>query len=456
MTQALVVLVAASTALGALYVLWRPHWAFILVAALYPLEQLLQSYIPFLAAHTVVINYAIGFLALVALMMRTFRREQVTSGLANGVTVTVLLLYLQLIVGMLLYPAVPELSKKNFLHNYPIWILLLGIFPLLVRDLADFRRLVTGLMVIGSLIAILVMLNPHTAYISGRLHLDLGYQFAGNALATAELGAMAALVAALIRPTGALLYNILRVTTFLSGFGLAILTGSRGQVLAGALSGVLVYPIARKVANPKQFLVNCAGFAILLLGIYVSFKLFVGDVNRERWDVHGLLLAMVGRYEMAWTLFSAWLESPEHWLFGLGPTAYMSLTGHLYVHNVPVEILCEHGLVGASFFGIMSFFMARHALALWKIHQDDPPMRAAVGVLVGICLYSLLLSLKQGSFIHPVPFCWWLVLAKISKHEQMVHAENPLEQEHESEDGQLEPIPDSDDQDNRYALGYSS
>src|SRR5690606_34297781 len=83
-----------------------------------------------------------------------------------------------------------------------------------------------------------------------------------------------ALLAVLIRPSGIRpMFNALRAACFLAGMGCAIASGSRGQVLATIICGVLFFPLARRLANPRQFLTTAFGFLLVLGGIYISFNL---------------------------------------------------------------------------------------------------------------------------------------------------------------------------------------
>jgi O-antigen ligase len=155
------------------------------------------------------------------------------------------------------------------------------------------------------------------------------------------------------------------------------------------------------------------------------FKLFVGAQNRERWDIWMMFQDTMLRMNMVNELLTAYLASPSHWLFGLGTQAYpafSSLQHADYVHNVAAEILCQHGIVGFALFIGMIVLLIKHTYRLWMMYYDDPAMRSTVAVLTAICFYSLLLSLKQGSVCYPQPFYWWLVLAKLAYHEELVWA----------------------------------
>lgn len=453
MIQYLQFLIIAAAVGGLLYVFLRPHWVFVLVIVLWPMEQLLQVYVPFFSAHREWFNYIIAGIAVVAVGLRIARKEAIVSGIRNPVTTCVTLLYLLWTAGLLYTPAIEE-ALLYFWTGLPYLLLLLVFFPLLVLDIFEFRTMLTGLMLLGSTIAVLIMINPHSSFIGGRLFLDLGMlsgrdQY-GSPLALGEMGGLIALTAALVKPPRPnQLYTLIRIAAFVAGFGLAIGSGSRGQVLAAGICGVLFYPMARRLSNPKQFFINVIGFAVLCAGIYLVFLMFVSHQNRARWDIILMLKDTTGRLEMVWQLFEAYLASPAYWLFGLGTSAYAYVGGQGgYVHNVAAEILCQHGLVGATLFIVIIITTIKYGQGLWMLYRDDASMRATVALLLAICGYALLLSLKQGSISYPAPFFWWMVLAKLYAHEKRVLALSGVPEHKPHEDEHTEIT------DKGYVLGY--
>jgi hypothetical protein len=425
MMQFLGLMIAVGAVIGVIMTLLRPHWAFVVVVAMWPLEQLLQAYLPLLGAHRSIVNYSIALLGGLAAVLRLFRREATLGGYFNPVTFLTFCLYVLWAVGILYSPA-REVGADGFWFAVAYQLLLMGVLPLLVADMFEFRRMLPGLMVLGSIISMLIILNPSSSYHSGRLYLDLGMigggvTNAGNPLALAEMGGLIALVAALARPERkSSIMNIVRAVAFFAGMGLAIGSGSRGQVLAASLSGIVFFPVSRKLANPKQFVLGTVGFAMLVVAILVVFKVFIGAQNEKRWDPVGMLTDTTGRLDMVWNLFSHWLASPSHWLFGLGTFAYASISPDdaQYVHNVAAEMLCEHGVVGAALFVLIAILTVRAGRQLWGMYKDDPSMRATIALLMAICVYFLLQSLKQGSMSYPSPFYWWIILTKLSTHHQ--------------------------------------
>ena len=202
--QAIGLLIAVALLISLLYVLWRPHWAFLLIILMYPLEQLLQSYLPTLITFGKAVNWAIGIVCLAAATMAIIRGQPVIRPAFNLASLSTIGLYIIVLAGLTWTPA-PDYANETIRGNFQYWGLLLVVAPLLLRDLEMFRRILTPLLALGTLVAVLIIINPKSSYYGGRLMLDLGMLDSGgaNPLALARLGGLMALVAALMRPARA-------------------------------------------------------------------------------------------------------------------------------------------------------------------------------------------------------------------------------------------------------------
>jgi hypothetical protein len=426
MSAILASLTAVFALLGAALIIARPYWAFVAVAAMFPIEQLLQAYFPFLQVHTTYVNVAIGGLALFAFLVRVSKREDVFSGLNNPVTLLVCAQFALWMIGTL-YSGQVAPDETHIRTTGPYLLLRLALLPLLIIGIDEFRRMTTGLMLVGSVLAILIILNPNTSYWAGRLTIDLSMMSrsadqVGNPLATATLGGTMALIAALIVPQRKSPFIfVLRISAFVLGMGLAIGSGSRGQVLATVVACIMFFPLARRLNNPRNFVLTMLGGLVVAVGVYATFQFFIGDQNRERWDPVMMVRDIAMRFDMCWWYLAAWISSPGHWLFGLGTNAWMGIGADRfnsdYVHNIAVEILCEQGLVGATIFIAMTVLVIRSGLRLWRLAADDPSYRSVAAILLAICAFDLFNELKQGNISSGIPFFWWMVLAKIAFHE---------------------------------------
>jgi hypothetical protein len=416
-----------ATIIGLIAVLFRPHWAFVVVIAFFALEQLARTFFPVFSVHGAFLNYAMVALAMLAVFLRITRREPIFSGLNNPVTYLVFAQYGLWLLGML-YSPVPESAAYSLL-SWPYIVLYLCILPLLIIDLEEFHKSLMGLMVVGIICALMIFLNPRASYYGGRLVLETGTtavrkDIYGNPLAVAELAGIVALIAALLVPhTKRGMFGVMRVVGFILCLGLAVGSGSRGQVLAAVVAGVLFFPVARRLANVRGFILTSLGLMVLVVAIYATFSIFIGEQNRGRWSMDLLSSHFEGRYEMALRFVDAWSSSPSSWFFGMGTNAWSSISGVSgqgdYVHNIAVELLCEQGLVGASIFVLTIVLTIVGGKRMWSMYKDNPAMRSAVALFFALSAYSLFNALKQGSITSVDPFYWWLLLSKVARHEQL-------------------------------------
>jgi len=433
----LALITALSMLVGLLCILWRPQYAVVLVLTMFPLEQLLQSYFPFLLYNPKAFNIAVLAVTGIALLSRVSRAEPMAMGYRNIVVVTVWLLYGLTWLSVLYTPASGN-AMTSLLEGLPYYFFMLLILPLLIYDTESYRRILFGLMIAGAAICVLIYLNPSASFYGGRLMIEFdpfAAERRGNPLAVADLGGVISLVAILYRShrAGLAVFGM-RVAIVLIGLGLAVATGSRGQVLVAVGAALIFFPVSRGVANARQMVVVVGGLLVMVVAIRLVFSTFITFENEERWGVDAMSDGMTERIDMARALLSWWLSTPVAWPMGLGVNAYTAMDPmNPYVHNLLVEVLCEEGLVGISLLGIAMWFTFDAGRKLLAMKRSDPEQRAAVATLAALCVYSFLLGLKQGSFIGgPGVFLGWILLTKIHRTEQMIADQEAASAEEES------------------------
>jgi hypothetical protein len=421
-------LVACCVLAGIVAVVRRPQYAVALLLMMFPLEQLLQCYYSFFLYNPMAINLGVAVLAGIGLTTRLAGGEPITKGYSNGVTFFALALYALTWLNLVQSPVAHEVAQF-MTPGLAYFVLMLVMLPMLVADTESFRRILFGFMIAGTTICVLILVNPNASFYAGRLTLDIGaFTTAGrgNPLALAGLGGQIAVVAILYRPQRAgLLVLGLRVAAVLIGLGLAISSGSRGQVMASIFVAMLFFPVARRIANVRQFFAVVFGLGAIAFLFRFLFSTFITSDNSTRWDSSSFSAGMDDRVVQINALLGAWLNHPAQWFFGLGTGFYRSLdTGNLYVHNILVEVLCEQGLFGLGLLGAVLWFAFDAGRKLLALRKDDPELRAAVATLCALSTYDFLLSLKEGSFTAGVGvFMMWFLLAKISRTEQIDAAE---------------------------------
>lgn len=420
----LAAITAACALLGLLAIVYRPQYAVVLVFVMYPLEQLIQSYFPWFLYNPRVFNVVVLAMTAMAFFSRLTKSEPVARGYLNAVTVSVWLLYALVWVSLLYSPSRAH-AFDIMVAGIPYYFFMLVVLPLLISDTESFRRILFGLMIAGLTICILIYLNPATSFYGTRMSIEFdpfGNQRRGNPLAVADLGSVISVVAILYRPQRASpLLLALRIAVVMIGLGLAVSTGSRGQVLAAVGAALVLFPFSRGLANARQLFTVSLALLLMVMVIRTVFSAFISDHNEQRWGVEAMSASMDDRINMARSLLGLWLSTPFAWPMGLGAGAMNAIDPtQLYVHNMVVEVLCEEGLLGITLLGIAVWFTIDAARKLMVLKRDEPELRAAAATLAALALYHFLCGLKQGTFIGaPGVFLCWFLLSKIHRTEQM-------------------------------------
>jgi hypothetical protein len=427
-------ILTALVALGMMYLIiqgiLKPQWALLLVLSFLPLEQLLASYIPPLARQSWITNVAVGIVAIIALCIEFLRGNKPLNGYFNLTWMLVFALYVFTAFGIAWSP-IPEAGKYFLRTGFPYYMLLLVILPALIRDMENIRRFAVPFMIIGSAIIILILNSPRTEIYGGRLFVDLSYSTGSSndrasPLSTAELGGAILIVAALFRPSRYIKpIFVLRVVSIFAGMGIMVLSGTRGQLVFALGLSVMFFPLAYRIKNVAQFFLTSGAVAMLCGLFYVAIKFFFtsGEAS-DRWTAAGISQGLSSRGYYARTMLDEYLSNPSALMGGLGSGAFNAYVDEksenfLYPHNLLVEVLTEHGLIG---FGILlGIFMTTGlaALRLFRYYRDDLVYRPVLAILLAMCAYVTLISMKQGSYaLIPLPFYWYLVLSKIDRRVQ--------------------------------------
>ena len=445
----LALIVAGCFLAAAVFVLWRPQYAAVGLLVMFPLEQLAQSFFPIAQQRPVLVNAGVAIVAAFAVALRFWRREPIGLGYSNPTSWLLWMLYGLFWMTLAWSPAMgPALGLM--IPGVPYYIVLMILLPLLVTDVTSIRPVFVGLLVVGTGIAALILASPSAGFYAGRFVVQLegiGAGERGNPLALAEMGGMMVVVGALLVGSKKnILFLALRLGAILIGLGLAISSGSRGQVVAAVMAVFLFFPLARGIGNIKQV----AGLGVAVVAFYfilsMAFSLFVGAENETRWDVDRLQGGVESRLEHASTLLEAFIEAPGAWLLGLGSNAFNYYSrGGKYVHNVIIEMLCEQGVVGLTLLLLATGFAAKAGWRLIQLNRDDPVRRSTVAALGALAVYMFLLALKQGSSLGaPSAFYLFVVIAKLAVVEERIALNASIDAETHDALGSAEDDPEDD------------
>jgi len=424
-------LMLVGMAAGMLYSFSRPPFAFVLVVCLYPLKQLQMTYMGFFAQNSSYFNFLVFACVAAGVLGNLTRNRAAMGGFLNKANVLLLLLYVYVLMGVAWTP-VADNAWARIRDGAPYWAMQVLLLPFLFSSLDDVRKTFVPAMLVGLLSCVLFFTNPNASFYAGRLTLNIplaGMEYRGNPLATAQLGGHIAIIAALMLPLRAgWLLNGVRMAALFMGLGMAVAAGSRGQLAAAVLSILLFYPLARRVANIRQFFLTATGVAVFGLVGIIAIKFFLGQDAEQlgRWNITEWGKQTGERSADAFHLIEAWWANPGAWALGLGTNYFSFLRGEpmSYAHNVLLELIGENGLVGITMYLVVAWLVFTSARDLWRMFSEDPAGRATLACLFAQAIFLTILSYKQGTFVGlPEPYYIWVLITKLAVTERVRQSE---------------------------------
>jgi hypothetical protein len=426
----------AAIAGGLFIAIWKyPAVALAGVFCMFGLEQWGQATTTFFAQHHTATNYLIGGILVLALMVQSAKKGfSLLAGypLVGWLTIA---LFLYAFASTQWAPRT-DISLGLWASRWPYLITIVVLSPLLIAQSRDLRDANIGLLVIGGVLTILLLF--FVKWEARRIVLD---HELGNPLAVSTIAGMVALIAVLADPWPE---SRLWVPFKWALVGLCLIlvvrSGSRGQLLGTILISIACWPISRRLVNVKQFVI--LGLAVfffvaatsLAIQEYSSQQAY--SAYESRWSEQAAEEGVSGRLKNAMLLVRLAYESPETVLLGLGNSAsYDPRILSIYPHFVPLEVLAEEGLLGFGLYAMILYLVLRSAVRSFRFIGDKPKERLLLGGLVGLCMFMLLLSFKQGSLLLNLePFMLAIILGR---YEYILNCEYALAQSGEESAGPL-------------------
>jgi hypothetical protein len=372
---------------------------------MFGLEQWGTAKIGFVASHASFTNYLASAIVLVAFGLRLLRGRGFR--VVNGpIHLSAILLYTYAAVTVVWTPA-PGIAMEEWRAQAPYLLLAILVLPLLVQNVDEAAEGLRGTLIAGAILSAALV-----------FFVDWGYRgfesevFAGVAirspLAIAQLGAIVFVLSMIYMPWRGL-YAVVAIGLIAISVILVIKSGSRGQLIAMIAAALLFVPIARGWSISRGSVVWLVVAAVILGAMWAILpdlsELFTSQANR--FDTDRAVVDYEERVTLAHVLLNRYLSSGVfELLFGLGSSASFSprIIG-FYPHIVPVEVLCELGVVGFSLFVAILVLTVRASLRFMTAVSQLPAAtdaRRVVATLAALALIELLVSFKQGSLIRDV------------------------------------------------------
>lgn len=420
---------------GGLFIaLWKyPAVALAGVLCMFGLEQWGQATTAFFAQHHTATNYLIGGILVLALMVQGAKKG--FSLLVGYPTVGWLTL------GLFLYAFASaqwaprsDISLDLWASRWPYLITIVVLSPLLITQSRDLRAANIGLLVVGGLLTILLLFFVQWEY----RRIVIGHDL-GNPLAVSSMAGMVVLIAVLADPwSKSRLWTLLKWVVIGLCLMLVVRSGSRGQLVGTIIISIACWPISRRLANVKQFMI--LGLVVVFLGVATSWAIQeysseqMYGARGSRWNEQTAQEDLFGRLNNAMRVVRLAYESPETVLLGLGNSAsYDPRILGIYPHFVPLEVLAEEGLIGFGLYLIILFCSIRSCVrCFWEV-ANNPRERLLLGGLVGLYMFTLLLSFKQGSLLGNLEFFMLSII--LGQYEGILCRDRALEETEEESAG---------------------
>jgi hypothetical protein len=407
---ALPALAAYVLLLGALVVgtLFRPAVAVAGVICLFGLKQWGQVAHPFLLAHPLFSNYAIGALVLVGVAMR-FAAGQCPWCDAPRAWWTALGLYAYALLSVLWTPRL-DLVLPVWEQVYPYIVTAVVLAPMLLPSASTVRTALRWSVGIGAALLLLLLVFGDWGY-RGLMIGTSDPELEANPLALSGLAGAVATAAMFIRlglPRS--LDWLVRMAVIVLCLVVIVRSGSRGQLIATVLSIVSLLPLGFRVGEWRGVAAIAVALTVLAGGLAWALAEYVQWFDL-RWTESLVRSDAEGRLEMAMALLDRWAGSPISVLFGLGNSASFDprIIG-FYSHVVPLEVVGELGLVGLSIYLLVLWQAASSLRSAIRLAGDDAEARGLAAAAGAGLLFFFMLTLKEGSLIGSVFFFLYVAM----------------------------------------------
>ncbi|MFZ4721529.1 MAG: hypothetical protein ACOYMI_00090 [Phycisphaerales bacterium] len=373
-------------------------WAYAFLSSFYVIEMTLQASVATFLYNQFLANYIFaGVVVLTALNHILRSQPGILQTTLNSVPGMILLMLLWSIISVNWSPGAAK-GREFIIEGIPYILIYVVVAPILIDSTQMLRRALVMFLGLGTVTALLILINPEFKVRGGRLTFQFGTADVINVLQLGRLGGSLLITAAVMRVNSAALQPI-RLVAFIVGSLLAFYSGSRGQIVAAGLVSFLFFPVARPLKNIRSFFALAGVLVVGYVAIAWIADYVAGEADINRWDAKYILGASNARILNIIDLFRAFGSSPQALFVGLGFNAFTGVTTatlDTYAHNIFVEVLCELGVFFFAWLLMLLFIVLRAGYSLFRSVRDVPELRAPVATLLAITSFDLLIAQKEG------------------------------------------------------------
>lgn len=383
-----------SLLLGTLY---RPVIGLAALACIQVLDFWGQLSSPWLVEHGTFTNiYVVGLIGIGLLRAQQSSCEKTHE--IPWVQVLVICLWIEAAISLYWSPAFRQ-GIGEWGKYWPYMMLHAVLVPLLIRRPIDLHYGLSGVLVLGGVLAILV-----DAFVrwDGRFVVSFynpNEKF-WNALVFAQMAGYVTIAAVLLNHRKSWFWGLLKGVAIASSVILVVKSGTRGQFALMAALPIVFLPMSRPLGSMKTYVSG-----VLLVACLASATIFAYDSfthQDARWSSKNFQSDWELRVMMADKLIRHWLNAssgdPAVFVLGLGNSASFSkrING-FYPHMMVPEILGEEGLVGIGIFCSAVWMSIRTMRKAFRLSKEDPVLRGILATLAACFTFAFILSFKQGS-----------------------------------------------------------
>lgn len=443
--------VIAFTLLGlACGTLFRPAVALGGIALMFLIEQYGQSGSAIYIQRSWLLNVLLALIVVEGVVIKIFKNElKLSTYPAAGYVLIGLFMFA---LSTAIWSLSREATLKVLWIQAPYLVLSILAAPLLVNSREDVEQALKTIGIVGFIFVALILftrswgargLELSASYYSRTASAGAGGKTTeSNSLELASAAGRIAIITLMLPLFRTVPLGLLIRWAMVLICGVMIYySQSRGQLVA-MVAILLVFVVwIDGFKNINTYLLILAliggGLALAYMGLSA-----IGD----RWAAEKITDAFYGaRVYKIEVITKAWMDAgPFYWLMGIGNSAsYRTDILGIYPHNVPIEVLCEEGVVGFALLVTFMYLVIRQGVGLTRTVNRTPYLAGqsrVIPAVLALFAFESLLALKQGSLATSYPLYFYaLILMRLATTAYL--APSAQQQMYEQSYGYSQPRP---------------